>query len=299
MLRDIENSVPISTNSEGTEIKMVVCPKHYYRMLWALKSFYFFVNLPLKLKIYADLNYEDDPSFFDSIYKHFPNANVINTPKSYDFSMYPGIEKYCNGFPQYVIKLIDICDNPDAYSFFLDSDCLFYNDAKRTRLLLENEIPFYFDCGGEGYSRTEEFIYDYLGISVAQRFNSDCFACITPKVDLDDINDFFVKLIDAPDIFTNIHGIPKRSTVNQETGAVISILEQTYWGKIIAKYNFVVLPYLGFYPEYGPTPTIHKIDQRFERYHHIMDGKFQTFANRGVKQLMDENFIEKFNQKFS
>jgi hypothetical protein len=191
----------VMPQQSNLELHMLVCKRDYLRSFWALKSFFYYSQLPAKLVIQNDGSLTDEA--LNRYCEHFPGC-VVNTDKDDE------IREALSGYPmcQFFLEHHAISKklfhplllSEAEYLLIMDSDILWFNRSQAIATCVSQRFPFYVNGGCPGaYVRNHEFMERYLGLHPAENVNAGILGYQKSKfLDLEFIEAALQKLVYIP-----------------------------------------------------------------------------------------------------
>ncbi len=296
----------VMTKQSNLELHMLVCEKDYLRSFWALKSFFYYSELPARLVIQNDGSLTAQA--LDRYHEHFPNC-IINTEN--DDEIHTALTGYpmCQFFLGYHAiskKLFHPLLLAKAdYLILMDSDILWFKPSKAIKKAVRKSLPFYVDAGAKAYVRNQEFMEQRLELYPAHNVNSGIVGYAKSNfLDLEFIESMIQKLVHVPkDLISESIGY-KDVSVDPDSDNIYQtlcwwVMEQTIYALLFGREpqrqmlksgsNRKLDLLLRDLHQFTNTPIL----RGTALVHYISDLRHRQFFPTGVEHLINRGFLEK------
>jgi hypothetical protein len=208
------------------ELHMLVSERDVLRSIWALKSFFHYSGIPVRLVIQSDGSLT--PASLDQYREHFPGC-VIHADHDHvvrDALVGHPLCQFFLGHHAISKKLLHplLLSRAD-YLLIMDSDILWFRNSDAIADCVRDRVPFYVDGGTEAYARNRRYMETALDLHPARNVNSGMIGYRrTAFLDLPFIEGALRKLADVPrdqlldsigyvDAYVDVHAEDVRATL--------------------------------------------------------------------------------------
>ena len=182
------------------ELHMLVSERDVLRSIWALKSFFHYSGIPVRLVIQSDGSLT--PASLDQYREHFPGC-VIHADHDHvvrDALVGHPLCQFFLGHHAISKKLLHpLLLSRAEYLLIMDSDILWFRNSDAIADCVRDRVPFFVDGGAEAYARNRRYMETSLDLHPARNVNSGMIGYRrTAFLDLPFIEDALRKLADVP-----------------------------------------------------------------------------------------------------
>lgn len=295
-------------DKSNLELHVLVCERDFLRSFWALKSFFYYSNLPTKLVI------QDDGSLtsqsHDRYYEHFPGC-IVNSNNDNEvhkaLTGYPMCQFFLGHHPIAKKLFHPLLVSTAEYLIVMDSDILWFKHSRAINQAVQKKLPFYVDGKAEAYVRNREFMEQKLNLYPAVNVNSGIIGYPRSRfLDLQFIESAIRKLVLIPKNLVPQSVGYTDTSVNLASNVLYEtlcwwVMEQTVYALLLGRESqrrcleawseqcwkriFGDLHQFTRSPIFRGTVLVH----------YISDSSYNQFFPAGVQHLIKRGFIEKLS----